>query len=84
MTGTFQDFTVTDGSVGQQYTTIDGVKNLTWFDLMNSNLRGLKVGAQVEFEARPGPAALCDSPRAASGLASARLVRVVKPIAQAV
>jgi hypothetical protein len=77
MTGTFETFELTFGSFGQQYTTIDGVRYLTWFDLMDPNLKGLGAGAQVEFEVRPAPTVLCDMPRVESGLASARLVRVV-------
>jgi hypothetical protein len=77
MIGTFGGFEVTYGSFGQQYTTIDGVKYLTWFDLMDPNLRGLVVGATVEYAVRPGPTVLCESPAVREGLPSATLLRVV-------
>ncbi|HEV2395033.1 MAG TPA: hypothetical protein VG146_22005 [Verrucomicrobiae bacterium] len=83
MTGTFQRFEVTHGSFGEQHTTIDGVEYLTWFDLMDLNLKGLEAGAVVEYEARPGPTLLCDAPQVRSRLASARLVRVIGPRADA-
>jgi hypothetical protein len=82
MTGTFERFELTFGSFGEQQTTIDGVKYLTWFDLMDPNLKGLGAGAQVEFEVRPAPTVVCDMPHLESGLASARLVRVVKRITE--
>jgi hypothetical protein len=83
MKGTFQKFQITQGSFGQQYATIDGVRYLTWFDLMDQNLRGLRAGATVEYEVRAGPTVLCDMPLVQSGLASAKLVRVVKTTAEA-
>ena len=78
MTGTFQNFRVTHGSFGQQYTTIDGQVYLTWFDAADRKLRGLGEGAVVEFEARPAPTVLCDSPAICEGLPSATLVRVLR------
>ena len=59
MTETFENFELTLGSFGQQDTAIDGVKYLTWFDLMDPNLHLLKVGAGVEYEARPALTVLC-------------------------
>lgn len=81
MTGTFQKFEVTHGSFGEQRATIDGVKYLTWFDLVDPGLKGLAAGATVENEAWPGPTVLCRMPHVESGLGSARLIRVVKPAA---
>ena len=78
MKGTFQSFEVTHGAFGEQYTTIDGVKYLTWLNLMDPNLKGLAPGAAVEYDVRPAPTVLCDVPRVTSGLASARLVRVLE------
>ncbi len=84
MTGTFQEFEVRHGSFGEQHSTIDGVKYLTWFDLTDPELKGLHAGAKVEYEVRPGPTVLCDTPRVQSGLASAKLIRVLKPTQEAV
>ena len=78
MIGTFQECKLTFGSFGQQYTTIDGQKYITYFDLADPKLRGLEPGARVEFEPRPGPTVLCHSPRVSEELASANLVRVVE------
>jgi hypothetical protein len=44
MIGTLEDFKLAFGSFGQQYTTIDGVKYVTWFDLTHPKLHGLKPG----------------------------------------
>jgi hypothetical protein len=77
MTGTFERFELTFGSFGEQRTTIDGVEYLTWFDLIDPNLKGLESGARVEYEVLPGPTVVCDSPRVTSMMPSARLVRVV-------
>ena len=78
MIGTFENFEVTHGSFGQQYTTIDGQVYLTWFDGADPNLRGLAAGARVEYEARPAPTVVCHIPRVQYDLPSATLVRVVK------
>jgi hypothetical protein len=78
MTGTFQGFEVTHGSFGEQRTTIEGTEYLTWFDLADPRLNGLKLRVAVEYEARPGPTVLCDVPRVTSGLPSARVIGVVK------
>lgn len=83
MIGTFEKFELAFGSFGQQFKTIDGVKYLTWFDLMDPDLKGLKAGAEVEYEVRPAPTVLCDVPRVTSGLPSARLVRVAERITEA-
>jgi hypothetical protein len=77
MTGTFQGFVVTFGLFGQQYATIDGLVYLTWFDAANPKLRGLGEGAVVEFEVRPAPTVLCDSPAVREDLPSAILRRVL-------
>jgi hypothetical protein len=77
MKGTIENFEVRHGSFGEQRTTIDGTEYLTWFNLTDPNLRGLIPGATVEYEVRPGPTTLCDAPRVASGLASAKVVRVM-------
>jgi hypothetical protein len=78
MIGGFEGFELTHGSFGQQYTTIDGVRYVTWFDLMNPNLRGLIAGATVEYATRPGPTVLCASPAVREGLPSATVLRVVR------
>jgi hypothetical protein len=78
--GTFESFEMTFGSFGQQYTTIDGQKYITYFDLAGPKLRGLGPGARVEFEARPGPTVLCNSPRVNEQLPSASVVRVVEGV----
>ena len=77
MIGTFEDFELAFGSFGQQYTTIDGKKYITFFDLADPRLRGLVSGVRVEYEARPGPTVLCDSPRVEDNLPSATLARVM-------
>ena len=83
MIGTFEKFDLTFGWFGQQYTTIVGVKYVTWLDLAGPKLKGLEAGARVEFEARPGPTVLCDAPRVTTELPSARLVRVAERITEA-
>lgn len=75
-TGIFQGFEVTLGQFGQQYTTIDGVKFITHFDLADPKLKGLQPGARVQYEPRPWPTVLCNSPYVAEELASAVLLRV--------
>ena len=77
MTGTFQSYRVTHGSFGQQHTTIDGQVYLTWFDANDPKLRELGKEAVVEFEARPAPTVLCNSPAVCEDLPSATLLRVV-------
>ena len=67
---------MTFGLFGQQYTTINGKRYITFFDLADRRLQGLKVGARVEFEARPAPTVLCHSPLVSEELESAVLVRV--------
>ena len=74
----FQEFRLTFGSFGQQYTRIDGREYITFFDLMDPNLRGLKPGAKVEFDATEGPTKLCDSPHVTEALPRAKLLRVVQ------
>ncbi len=77
MIGIFQGFELTFGSFGQQYTTIDGRRYVTWFDAAVPNLGGLETGVQVEFEPRPAPTELCDRPAVQENLPSARLLRVL-------
>jgi hypothetical protein len=78
MIGTFEKFELTFGSFGQQYTTIDGRRYVTYFDLADPDLRGLGPGAQVEFEPRPAPTVLCQNPHVRENLPSAVLVRVMQ------
>jgi hypothetical protein len=75
--GTFETFELTHGSFGQQYSTIDGRKYVTWFDLSDPKLKGLAPGARVEFEARSGPTVLCHSPRVSEQLPSVDLLRML-------
>jgi hypothetical protein len=76
MIGTFERFELTFGSFGQQYTTLDGRKYITYFDLGDPKLKGLEPGARVEFEPRSGPTVLCQSPLVTEELPSAVFVRV--------
>jgi hypothetical protein len=76
MKGTFENFRLTFGSIGQQYSTIDGQTYITFFDLADPRLRGLRPGVRVAYEARPGPTVLCHSPRVSEYLPSAVLMRV--------
>jgi hypothetical protein len=75
--GTFENFEVTFGSFGQQYTTIDGQKYVTYFDLADPKLKGLEPGVRVEFEPRPGPTILCHGPHVREDLPSAKLVGIM-------
>jgi hypothetical protein len=77
MTGTVQKFALTFGSFGQQYTTIDGVEYVTWFDLCDPRLKGFREGAVVEYEPRLGPTVLCHSPHYVLGLPSAAIKGVL-------
>ena len=83
MIGVFEGFEVTLGSFGQQNTTINGVKYVTWFNLADPRLKGLEAGARVEFEPRPGPTVLCHSPHVECGMPSARILGVVKTTSEA-
>jgi hypothetical protein len=76
MIGTFEGFELAFGSFGQQYSTIDGQTYITFFDLADPRLRGLRPGIRVAYEARPGPTVLCHSPQVSEDLPSAVLVRV--------
>ena len=78
MIGVFEGFELTFGSFGQQYTTIDGRKYVTYLDLADRKLRGLGKGAVVEFEAGPAPTVLCNSPAVREDLPSATLLRVMR------
>lgn len=75
--GKLHNFELTFGSFGQQYTTIDGQRYLTWFDLADRKLAGMRAGCRVEFEARPAPTVLCRSPLVEENLPSAQIVRVL-------
>lgn len=77
MIGTYQGFKPTIGSFGQQYTIIDGQRYLTWFDLTDKKLAGLKAGCRVEYETSPAPTILCHSPRIEENLPSANIVSVI-------
>lgn len=44
MVGTVQGVGFTHAQFGQQYTTIEGVNYITYFDLSNPKLKGLKPG----------------------------------------
>ena len=78
MIGTFQGARSTQYSFGEQMTTIDGQEYLTWYDVMDPNLRGLDAGVSVEFDAKPGPTVLCHYPRIEDARPTASLRRVVK------
>jgi hypothetical protein len=77
MIGTFEGVELTFGQFGQQYTTIDGTRYITYFDLSAPELQGLNPGTKVEFNATPGPTILCDSPHIEMPLPSANIRRVV-------
>lgn len=77
MIGTFENFELAFGSFGQQYATIDGEDYITFFDLADPKLKGLRPGVLVEYETRPGPTMLCDSPAIREDRPSATLVRVL-------
>ena len=74
MTVRLERFELTCGSYGQQYTTIDGRRCITFFDLRDPNLRGLQAGAKVEFEVAAAPTVLCNDPRVTEPLAAAKLL----------
>ncbi len=76
--GVFQGFEVTHGQFGQQYTTIDGTRFITWFDLNDPKLKGLQKGCRVEFAVIPAPTVLCHSPRVQEYLPSASILRVLQ------
>jgi hypothetical protein len=78
MIGTFEKFELRFGSFGEQHTTIDGVTYLTWFDLVDRNLKALEAGAKVEYEVRSGPTVLCNMPRVTSLMPSAKLLQAVR------
>ena len=76
-TGTFQGFDLTHGQFGQQYTTIDAARFITYFDLADPKLKGLWEGARVEFTVRPAPTVLCHSPHVQEELPHAEILRVL-------
>ena len=78
MIGTFEAVEFTLGQFGQQYTTIDGTKYITYFDLLDRKLRGLKRGVKVEFTTTPAPTILCHSPHVEMSLPSADIHGVVE------
>lgn len=47
MTGTVDRIEFTNGGLGNQYTTIDGTRYMTWWDAQELPIR---VGARVEYE----------------------------------
>lgn len=76
MVGIVQGVGFTHAQFGQQYTTIEGVKYITYFDLSNPKLKGLKPGVRVEHEPKLGPTVFCHSPYVAEELPNAVLLRV--------
>jgi hypothetical protein len=78
MIGIFEGFNVTHDSFGQQYTKIEGRHYITFFDLMDPNLRGLMPGVVVEFEVRDAQTKLCDRPLVTEALPTAKLLRVIR------
>lgn len=77
-TGIFQDFELTHGQFGQQYTTIDGARFVTFFNLAEPKLKGLRGGCRVEFTLTPAPTILCHSPHVQESLPSADILRVLQ------
>ncbi|MEI6078655.1 MAG: hypothetical protein WCS94_23965 [Verrucomicrobiota bacterium] len=75
--GIYEGMAPTFHSMGEQKTTIDGQEFLTWFDILDARLKGLQPGCRVEYEFRPGPTVLCDSPHLTDPRPYARLLRVV-------
>jgi len=49
---------------------------VTYFDLTDSKMKGLKLGARVEYEPKPEPTELCHCPLVSVELPSAVLLRV--------
>lgn len=78
MLATFQNVELSFGSFGHHYTTLDGQRFVTWFDFSNPALKALRLGCRVEYESRPAPTVLCQSPLVSERLPSARLLRVVE------
>jgi hypothetical protein len=76
MMGTFEHLELTLGSMGQQYTTIDGQRYVTFLNLTDPRLGGLKSGITVEFSSTPGPTKLCSSPELVINLPSATILGV--------
>ena len=64
----------TNGGFGEQYTTIDGVEYVTYFDIMDPKLKGLGTGARVRYTSKDGPTRLGGP--VSSTLGSARLLEV--------
>ena len=77
MIGTFEGVELTHNQFGQQYTTIDGAKYVTFFDLAVPELRGLRSGSKLEFTTTPGPTILCHSPHVQEALPAANVRRVL-------
>ena len=77
MIGTVDDIRLTHGGFGEQYTTIDGERYVTYFDFRNPRLAGLKPGCRVQFESRPGPTRLCGVPDISARCGSATLIQVI-------
>lgn len=54
--GTLESVKFTQGGAGNQWTTIDGVRYATWWDIRSKNIETLEPGAKVVY--RPYKAAL--------------------------
>jgi hypothetical protein len=76
--GRIDSIRYTRNAFGEQYTTIDGVTYVTWFDLANPKLAGLHTpGARVRFTSVNGPTKMCDAPRVTVECGRATLIEVV-------
>lgn len=60
-TGVFNRFLVSNGGLGQNYTTIDGVEYVGFLDVTTKGFP--VVGDMVEYIFSDGPTVLRDSPR---------------------
>jgi hypothetical protein len=68
----------TRNGFGEQYTSINGVTYVTYFDLGDPKLKGLsRPWAHVRFTSVDGPTKLCDSPRVTVECGRATLIEVV-------
>ena len=62
MAGIFRGVEFTHAQFGRQYTTIDGRKYITYFDLTDPKLKALKPGTRIEYEPKAEPTVLCHCP----------------------
>lgn len=76
-TGVVENIAYTYGGAGNQFVTIDGVTYVTWFDVMNPALKGLKVGCKVMFISTPGPTTLFSQPMLTTPRSTATLLGVI-------